>query len=391
MPKFKEIPLSVPVVSGNEFKLLKSCLDTGSVFYGPFLDRFERTICEYTGSRYAVTCVNGTAGLQVALRICGVGFGDEVIVPALTFIAPINAVRYLGAEPVFIDCDDYMNMDPESLKEFCEKECVSTKKGLKNKKSRRIIKAVMPVHVFGNPCDMEGLMGVAKRYNLKLIEDATESIGSYYKKGRYRGKGTGSIGDIGVLSFNANKIITSCGGGMIVTSNSKFADKARYLTRQAKDDGIRYVHNEIGYNYQLSNLQAAFGVGQLLNLKKRIKIKRSNLALYEQYINKIDGLEMLHEPHYGFSNSWFYALIVEGRVYGMTNFQLMDVLSKKGIITRPLWRLNHMQKPYRKNQAYKITKAKAFYNKVLNLPCSVNLTKGDIKKVVEVIKGYAKR
>ena len=211
------IPLSVPNLKGRELQYIKKCIDTNWVSSaGSFVKKFEEAIRHYVKSKYAVACVNGTAGLQIALKLCGVKANDEVIVPTLTFIAPVNAVKYLGAEPVFMDCDDYMNIDPIKLREFCVRNEV-TKDGLRNKSTGRIIKAVVPVHVFGNPCDMQEIMKIAKGYRLKVIEDATESLGSYYTSGVYKNKFTGTIGDIGVISFNGNKIITTGGGGMIVT------------------------------------------------------------------------------------------------------------------------------------------------------------------------------
>ena len=266
------IPLSVPNLKGKEWQYIKKCIDTNWVSSaGSFVKKFEDAICAYTKAGYAVACINGTAGLQIALKLCGVSQHDEVIVPTLTFIAPVNAVTYLGAEPIFMDCDDFMNIDPVKLREFCTKECTLTKNGLKNKSTGRTIKALVPVHVFGNPCDMQEIMKIARQYQLKVIEDATESLGACYSSGIYKNKFTGTIGDIGVFSFNGNKIITTGGGGMIVTGNKAIAQKARYLVEQAKDDPVNYIHHEIGYNYRLTNIQAAMGLAQLKQLKKFIK------------------------------------------------------------------------------------------------------------------------
>ena len=387
MSKHKNlIPLSIPNIDDNEYKYLKECLDSGWVSSaGQFVDRFEKAVAGYTGAKYAVSCINGTAGLFIALKLSGIKYNDEVIVPTVSFIAPINTVRYTGGQPVFMDCDDYLNLDVDKFSRFCEKECVLTKNGLKNKRSARIIKAVMPVHVFGNPCNMEAIMKIAKKFRLKVIEDATESLGAYYTKGAYRNRFTGTIGDFGVYSFNGNKIITAAGGGMIVTGNKNLAERAKYLTNQAKDDPINAVHNEVGYNFRLSSLQAALGISQLEKLNSFIKIKKINYGLYKEELKGMEGLEVLGIPDGTIPNYWFYSLIIEKEKYGCDRKKLMLELASKGIETRPLWYLCHMQRPYLKNQAYSITRAFWFWNRVLNIPCSTNLTENQVRKVALTI------
>lgn len=388
----KMIPLSVPNLKGRELQYIKKCIDTNWVSSsGSFVKDFEDAICSYVKSKHAVACVNGTAGLHIALNLSGVGKNDEVIVPALTFIAPVNAVKYLGAEPVFMDCDDYMNIDPVKLREFCIKECKITKAGLRNKSTGRIIKAVVPVHIFGNPCDMQEIMRIAKAYRLKVIEDATESLGAYYTVGIYKDKFTGTIGDIGVLSFNGNKIITTGGGGMIVTNNRLLVEKARYFTNQAKDDPVRYIHHEIGYNFRLTNLQAALGLAQLEQLKKFIRIKKNNYELYCKLLSSVKGIKMLGIPRGTFPNYWFYSLLVEKKEYGMDRENLMNCLTKKNIQSRPIWYLNHLQRPYRTNQAYRIEKAQKFWKSVLNLPCSTSLQEKQINHIASAICSLAGR
>lgn len=381
------IPLSVPVFRGKEWSYVKSCIDTGWVSSaGSFVNEFEDAICRYVKVKYAIACVNGTSGLHIALRLCGVGKDDEVIVPTLSFIAPANVVKYLGAEPIFMDCDNYMNIDCIKLREFCAKECKITKAGLKNKRTGKIVKAVIPVHVFGNPCDMEEIMKIAQHYFLKVIEDAAESLGAYYTAGDYKSKFTGAVSDIGVYSFNGNKIITSGGGGMIVTNNKSLAEKARYLLEQAKDDPVRYIHNEIGYNFRLTNLQAALGLAQLRQLNRFIKTKKNNYELYAKLLKGIDGVKMLGIPAGTSPNYWFYSLIVNKKEYGIDREKLMDALQKKNIQTRPIWYLTHFQKPYCNNQAYKIEKAIWFWGRVLNIPCSSNLKKKELLEVVSAIE-----
>lgn len=379
--------LSVPSLIGNEWPYIKECLDTNWVSSsGKFVEKFEKAICGYLKAKYAVACINGTSGLFIALKLSGVDSQNEVIVPTLTFIAPVNTVKYLGAEPVFMDCDSFMNLDPNKLEEFCRKECKTTIGGLKNRKSRRIIKAILPVHVFGNPCSMEEVIKIAKKYRLKVIEDATESFGSYYTKGFYKNRFTGTIGDFGVYSFNGNKIITSGGGGAVVANNKNIAEKAGYLIAQAKDDSVRYIHNEIGYNFRLTNLQAALGLAQLEKINKFIEIKKRNYQLYKEGLRGIRGVGLMGIPEGTRPNYWFYSLIIDRSKYGMDRAELMNRLAKRNIQTRPIWYLNHLQKPYRRNQAYKIEKARWFYERVLNLPCSSNLKKVDVKKVIQEIE-----
>ncbi len=389
MSKFNKqiIPLSEPNIKGKGWKLLKECLDTDWVSSaGKFVDKFENEICKYSKAKYAVACVNGTSGLFIALKILWIQGNDEVIVPALTFIAPANAVRYLNAEPVFMDCDNYMNLDPDKLSEFCKKECRMTKNGLKNKRSGRIIKAVIPVHVFGNPCDMDGIMNVARKYRLKVIEDATESIGAYYTANKYKGKLTGAIGDFGVYSFNGNKIITSGGGGMVITNDKTSAVRARYIINQAKDDPVRYIHNEVGYNLRLSNLQAALGLVQLGELEHFIKIKKRNFKLYSNELKGLKGIELLDTPAGTMPNFWFYSLIIEKKEYGRDKEELMRILTLKNIQTRPIWYPNHLQRPYVNNQAYKIEKTLWYWERVLNIPCSTSLKEAQVKYVASIIR-----
>jgi perosamine synthetase len=224
-------------------------------------------------------------------------------------------------------------------------------------------------------------MTLKEKYNIKIIEDATESLGSYYIEGKYKGEKAGTIGDFGCYSFNGNKIITTGGGGMLVTNDEKLANKAKYLTTQAKDDEVYYVHNEIGYNYRMTNLQAALGVAQLEQLEKYIKIKRANFKLYKEKIDTIEGLSLINEPEYSFSNYWMYSLKIRKK-YKKNRDELLKILSENKIQTRPLWKLNHTQKPYMDFQNYKIEKAMDVYCNILNIPCSVNISEDDIKRIL---------
>ena len=382
------IPLSVPGIRGNEWKYVKECLDTGWVSSaGKYVSRFEEDICAFSGAEHAVACVNATAALQVALRLVGVSPGDEVIVPTVTFIAPVNAVRYLDAAPVFMDCDDHFNIDAEKTVRFIERETVFRDGHSWNRRTLKRVQAIIPVHVFGNAVDLEKIIPVCRQRNIRVVEDAAESLGSYYAEGSLSGKHTGVAGDIGCYSFNGNKIITTGGGGMIVTGNDEYAEKARYLTTQAKDDQARYIHDEVGYNFRLSNIQAAVGVAQLEMLPEYIRIKEKNYSMYRDEIDKMPGLHLAGTPAYARSNYWFYCMLIDKGKYGMDREELMALLAGKNIETRPIWQLNHLQKPYRDFQHYEIEKAFELLERTLNIPCSVTLREEDIRRVISALKG----
>lgn len=381
------IPLSVPHISGNEWNYVKDCLDTGWVSsVGKYVGRFEGDICRYTGARHAIGCANGTAALQVALRLIGVVPGDEVIVPTLTFIAPVNAARYLGAEPVFMDCDDYYCIDAEKTAEFILQETAFREGETRNKRTNRRVSAIVPVHVFGNAAALEGLVQICGERNIRIVEDAAESLGTYYTSGALQGKFTGTVGEIGCYSFNGNKIITTGGGGMIVTDRDEYGERARYLTTQAKDESLRYIHNEVGYNFRLTNIQAAIGVAQLERLPEYLEIKKRNYLHYARELRGIPGLRLAEPPGYAHSNHWFYCLQIDAKAYGRDRDELMAHLSANGIETRPVWFPNHLQRPYRDCQRYRIEKALGLLERTLNIPCSVGLDHSSIEKVIRVLK-----
>lgn len=381
------IPLSVPNLAGKEWDYIKSCLDTNWVSSaGEFVTRFENEICEYTGAKYAVSCVNGTAALHIALIVAGVKTDDEVIVPTLTFIAPVNTVHYVGAHPVFMDCDEYFNIDVNKTIEFLTNETVLKNGNCINKKTGRRISAIIPVHIFGNAVNMESMLAKCKELNIKIIEDATESLGSHYVSGEVRGKFTGTVGEFGAYSFNGNKIITTGGGGMLVTNNADYAERAKYLTTQAKDDEVRYVHEQVGYNYRLTNILAAMGVAQLEKLDQFIEVKKENYSTYKKLLSDIPGLRLADVPDYASANYWFYAVAIDPSQFPLDREGLMTYLAKNQIQTRPIWYLNHLQKPYLNCQAYKIENAPKKYNKTLNFPCSTNLTTADVYLIIDKLK-----
>jgi len=383
-----KIPLSVPSISGNEWEYVKECLDTNWVSSaGKYVELFEQKVAEYTGSEYAVAVVNGTSALHVSLRIVGLQPGEEVIVPTLTFIAPVNAIAYNGATPVFMDADEYYNIDAEKTIEFIRYETDFKDGFTYNKKTGKKISAMIPVHVWGNAAWLDELSTLCKERSIAIVEDASESLGTVYSKGIYSGRHSGTIGKLGCLSFNGNKIITTGGGGIILTDDQDLAEQARYLTTQAKDDQVRYIHDEIGYNYRLTNIQAALGVAQLEQLSGFLERKKDIHRQYIEAAKRIDGLKMAKTPNYALNNHWMNLLQIDSGTYGENREVLMQRLGENSIQTRPVWELNHMQKPYMNCQNYKIERAKELVNNSLYLPSSSNLSDGEIYKVIDTLNG----
>ena len=385
------INLSVPNLSMDILDNLKECLESGWVSTGGrFIPEFETKVKNYMKTKFAAGVQSGTAGLHMSLQVLGVQRDEEVFVPTLTFIAAVNPTTYLGASPIFIDCDDSLCMDPIKLEKFCSEECDFKEGALVNKKTNKKIRALVIVHVFGNMADMEKIMDIAKKYNLRVLEDATEALGTYYTEGRYKGKYAGTIGDIGVLSFNANKIITTGGGGMVVGDNEELVEKVRFLSSQAKKDTLYFIHDEIGYNYRMLNLQAALGTSQIDQLESFIETKIKNYKIYKEELEKIEGLEILPFVEGIRANHWFYSLKIDKEKYGIGRDKLLQKLVDAGIQTRPIWGLIHQQKPYSTCQNYEIEKALYYYDRILNLPCSSNLTEKEVYQVIEKIKEFKK-
>jgi perosamine synthetase len=378
--------LSIPYIKGNEKKYVMDCLDSEWISTaGSYVSDFEDAFASYTGTHGAVACVNGTAALHISLILAGVKPGEEVIVPALTFISPVNTVKYVFADPVFMDCDDYLNIDIAKLAAFLENECDFVDGKVINKVSGKRIRAIIPVHIFGSMCDMDALMELASKYNLAVIEDATEALGSKMSAGKFAGMHAGTIGDFGTASFNGNKIMTCGGGGMITAKDPVQLQKAKYLTTQAKNNELHYVHDEIGYNYRLPAMSAALGLAQLEQITTFVERKKRRYFEYKNAIADIPGLSLLGTPDYCDSNYWFYSLLIDEEKYGMNRDQLMAKFGEAKIQTRPIWKLNNQQKPYLKNQAYKIEKAQYYFDRILNIPCSVGLTDEEFERVREAI------
>ncbi len=383
MEKF--IPLSIPNFEGNEEKYVLDAVHQGWVSTGgAYIVQFEEKLAAFLGVEKAAACQSGTSALHLALVACNVKPGDLVIVPTVTFIAAVNPVKYQFAEPVFMDCDDSLCMNPEKLRSFCEIECELQEEHLVYKKTGQVVKAVVVVHVFGNLADMEQIMEIAGQYHLKVIEDATEALGSHFTDGKYAGKMAGTIGDYGAYSFNGNKIITTGGGGAITAKNPSDLDYVKYLSTQAKDDALYYVHNEIGYNYRMTNVQAAIGVAQLELLPEFIQRKQKNYDTYQKCLKKI-GLPQLLKFRQGTeSNKWFYSFPIP-KECAVEVRTLIELLQDEKIQTRPIWGLIHEQKPYQSDIAYEIEKAEEYSRCIINVPCSTSLTEEEIERVVKVL------
>ena len=376
------VPLCVPEIRGNEWKYIRECLDTNFVSsVGPFVERFENELAKYVGTRYAVATTSGTAALHIALLVAGVQPDDEVIVSTLTFIAPVNAIRYVGAYPVLVDAEpNYWQMDTQKAIEFLELECRWSNGELRDQATGRRVKAIVPVDILGHPVDMDPLIAVARKYKLAIIEDATESLGAKYKD-----RMVGRLGDIACLSFNGNKLITTGGGGMIVTDDETMAHRAKYLTTQAKDDPLEFVHGEIGYNYRLSNVQAAMGVAQLEKVNEYITIKRRIAATYTQALKDIPGLTPMREAEWAYSVYWMYTLLVNETQYGKNSRALLRRLETKKIQTRPLWQPVHLSPAHVQSRSYRCNVAERLNQIALSLPCSVGLTSADQRRVIDSI------
>lgn len=379
------IPLSVPNFEGNELKYVTDAVSQAWVSTGgAYITKMEEQVAAFLHVPNAVACQSGTSALHLSLIECGVQVGELVIAPTLTFIAAVNPIRYMGAEPIFMDCDDSLCMDPRKLRKFCQEECRLTQEGLKHNQTNKLIRAVMIVHVFGNMADMDSIMEIAEEYGLKVVEDATEAIGTRYIEGRYKGKFAGTIGDFGAYSFNGNKIITTGGGGMVVAREQEALAHIRYLSTQAKDDALYYRHKEVGYNYRMTNVQAAIGAAQMELLPEFIKRKNENYDFYKQQLESFECGELMKFRKDTYSNKWLYAL----KLYG-ENIKLRTVISElmdAGIQTRAIWELIHTQEPYKDCIAYQIEKAEYYSERVINLPCSTNLDKCQIIEVCNKVK-----
>lgn len=383
MKKRKLTPLSEPCLCGHEWRNIKKCLDTGWVSsVGSFVDLFENAVAAYTHRRYAVACASGTAALHTAFMTIAIGKDDEVIMPTLTFAAPAFAAFYTGARPVFMDVDpSYWQLDLEKTADFLSRACKRVRGKLINRRTKRTVKAIVAVHLLGHPTPMLPLMKLAKRYGILVIEDVAESIGS-----RDHGKKTGFHADIACFSFNGNKIVTCGGGGMLATNDVKKAQRARHLTTQAKADAIEHVHDEIGYNYRLTNLQAAVGLAQMEMIDDFVERKRAIAGHYAQALRGLEGVVLPQEAPWVKSIFWLYTVLIDAKRYGMDSRSLMRKLSAAGIQSRPLWQPLHLQKVFQDCDAYQITAADRIYKEALSLPSSLTMSSAQQRKVINAIK-----
>lgn len=378
------IPLAEPEIRGNEWAYIKDCLDTGWVSsVGAYVDRFEQVLAKYVGCQHGVGAVNGTSALHVALLTAGVESNDEVLVPAMTFIAPANAVRYANAWPVFIDVEpECWQMNVDLVGKFLRERCELKGEGVFNRQTGRRVKALLPVHILGHPVDMDPLRALAKEFQLAVIEDATESLGA-----TYRGQQTGSLGDIGCFSFNGNKIITTGGGGMITTNNAAWAKRAKHLTTQAKADPLEYQHDEIGFNYRLTNIQAAMGCAQMESLDARVTAKRAIAKRYREGLAGVPGLQLMRSATWAEPTYWMFTMLVDAATYGMDSRTLIKSLAAEGIQARPLWEPMHLSAAHHSNEACPV--AEKLWHNAISLPCSVGLTPENQNRVINFVRQSA--
>ena len=382
------IPLSVPNFGEQEADAARAAVLSGWVSTsGARVAEFEQAIADYVGMPRAVATNAGSSALHIAAMAAGIRPGDEVIVPTLTFIAAVNPLtRYMGAEPIFIGCDDSLCIDPDAVEDFCANHCTMKDGKLYNSKTGAHVAALEVVHVFGNMADMPRLLDIAKRYGLILFEDATEALGTHYISGPLAGKFAGTMGDTGCYSFNGNKIITTGAGGMMVSNHEDWAAHAKHLSTQAKADLLQFLHDEVGYNYRMTNVQATLGLVQLKRLEGFIAHKKER---YDQYVAGLDGkhglriLPFRDESQGVRPNRWFYSLYLGES--GLNRDDVIARLQEQNIQTRPVWALIHEQADYPKNEAYGLNKALDYRRNIVNLPCSTDLTEEACARVIDAV------
>ena len=364
------VGLHEPTFVGNELLYIKECLDTTFVSsVGKFVDRFEHDLAAYTGAKHAVAVVNGTAALHISLLLAGVKSNDEVLVPALNFVATANAITYCGATPHFVDSHDTkLGIDTAKLRDYlqahtqqCSGRCTNTATG-------QVIRAIVPMHTFGHPVDIDGLLAVAHDFNIVMVEDAAESLGS-----EYHGQHTGTFGLMGTLSFNGNKIITTGGGGAILTNDTEIALRAKHITTTAKlPHAWEFIHDEIGYNYRLSNINAALGYAQLEQLPAKLMTKRMLFKRYQDAFVPLEGAKLVVEPEQCSSNYWLQTIMLnEDQVHQRD--AILQATNDAGFMTRPVWRLMHQLSPFTSCPRMDLTAAELLAQRLINIPSSPSL------------------
>lgn len=365
-----QISLHEPSFEGNEWKYLKECLDSSYVSsVGKFVDQFEKHLAEFTGAKHAISVVNGTAALHIALKLAGVEAGDEVLIPALTFVATANAVTYCNATPHFIDSEENtLGMNVNELQSYLSRNTSQVSGQCVNRKSGRVIRALIPMHTFGHPNDLDGLLAISNDFNIALVEDAAESLGSYFK-----GKHTGTFGMLGTLSFNGNKTITTGGGGAILTNDSELAKKAKHLTTTAKTSHVwEFRHDQVGFNYRMPNLNAALGCAQLEQLPGKLVAKRKLFKKYEEAFAKIEGINLFVEAINCQSNYWLQTLILDKSQAHQRDL-ILEVTNKDGIMTRPAWELINSLPPYASCPSMDLQFSNSFSKRLINIPSSPSI------------------
>ncbi|MFT6778864.1 MAG: perosamine synthetase [Paraglaciecola sp.] len=368
------VGLHEPSFAGNEWKYVKECLDSTFVSsVGKFVDQFENELIKYTGAKYAIAVVNGTAALHISLKLAGVVQGDEVLIPALTFVATANAVEYCGASPHFVDSDmTTLGLDPHAIRNYLQSITDIRNKQCINRKTGQVIRAIVPMHTFGHPVDMEAIISLAKDYHLAIVEDAAESLGSYIN-----GQHTGTFGQLGVLSFNGNKTITTGGGGAIITNDEQLAKRAKHLTTTAKlPHRWEYLHDDVGYNYRMPNINAALGCAQLEQLPGFLHVKRSLFDRYKMAFTGMENVNLVEEPHGCQSNYWLQTLILNESVASERDNILADT-NDAGIMTRPVWKLLNQLPPYQHCQQMELSVAKSLERRLINIPSGVQFSRAE--------------
>jgi len=362
------IALHEPRFLGNEKKYLNECIDSTFVSsVGKFVDKFETEFAKYVGSKYAVACVNGTAALHAALHVAGVREGDEVLTQALSFVATSNAISYCGAKPVFLDVDSKtLGLSAKALKRFLEQHCEVVDGVCKNKLSNKTIKACVPMHTFGHPCEIDAIAKLCREWHITLVEDSAESLGS-----RYKAKHTGTFGAMGVFSFNGNKIITSGGGGVIVTDDAAVAKELKHITTTAKvPHKWEYVHDEIGFNYRMPNINAALLVAQMEQLERFLEDKRTLAKEYETFFKNFDDIAFIKEPKDAKSNYWLNAIILQNRE---KRDAFLEYSNAHGVMSRPVWRLLSELEMFAECYNDGLENSKYFQERVVNIPSGVRV------------------
>ena len=369
----KPILLSTPHLGDRELEFVKEAFDTNWIApVGPHLDAFEQEFCQVVGTRHAAAVSSGTAALHLALQLIGVEAGDEVFCSTLTFIATANPITYLGAKPVFIDSDRISwNLDPNLLQEALDDRA----------KLGKLPKAVVVVHLYGQSADIEPILKACNQYEIPLIEDAAEALGATYK-----GQSPGTFGRIGIYSFNGNKIITTSGGGMLVSEESDLVAQARFLATQARDPAPHYQHSEIGYNYRLSNILAGIGRGQLTVLSDRVAARRHNFEVYQQALGDLPGIEFMPEAPFGRATRWLTCLTIEPNEFGVERETIRLALAQEQIESRPVWKPLHLQPVFAGCESIGGKVAEDLFERGLCLPSGSNLTLNDIDRVIKAIQ-----